>query len=221
MKLADLKNIRLRETEEHMLLAHRRDAGEEWKFWTGVNWFGTKAKACPVTEKEAVKLEAKWSLKAKRIPAPATIKEDALDTNTVEDLWDANKDKSSWYGSTAQYIVRPIKDTNPVQYEAFTVNGDTRKPFGKFTAEKLAKALEPIRAKQTPDAEGFTSYVDPDKVEAFQYKGDPIKVVLGKEGGARLNNGDYVIRSNDGNNFVYSIEKSSTFEASLQKVDES
>lgn len=218
MKLHELKPF-LREEEELFYAGHRRDRGDELKFWTGVNWFGTKARATQVTAAQIDKLEKQWGFRAERFPVQK-LKEDALDTNTVEDLWTANKDKASWYGSTTQYIVRAIKDSNPTQYEAFTVSGDARKPFGKFTAEKLAKALEPIRPKQTPDAEGFTIYVDPDKVEAFQYKGDPIKVVLGKEGGARLNNGDYVIRSNDGNNFTYSIEKSSTFEASLQKVDE-
>ena len=147
------------------------------------------------------------------------LKEESLETQTVEDLWGENKDSASFYQNSTQYQVRPIKGTNPVQYEAFSVVGDTRKPFGKFTAEKLADQLEPLRPKQTPDAEGFITYVDATKVEAFEYKGDPIKVVLGKEGGARLNNGDYVIRSNDGNNFVYSIEKASTFKAGLTKVE--
>lgn len=146
-----------------------------------------------------------------------TLREEALETMTAEDLWSENKDASAYYTSSTQYLVRVIKDTSPTKYEAFSVDGDKRTPFGKFTADELKKTLEPVRSGQKPDAEGFTTYIDPNQVEAFQYKGDPMKVMLG-EVGARINNGDYLVRSNDGNNFEYSIEKASSFEATLTKV---
>lgn len=146
------------------------------------------------------------------------LNEEALDTKKAEDLWADNKDASSYYTSSTQYVVRVIKDTSPTKYEAFSVDGDKRTPFGKFTADELKKTLEPIRAGQKPDAEGFMTYIDPNQVEAFHYKGDPMKVMLG-EVGARINNGDYLVRSNDGNNFSYSIEKASSFEATLSKVE--
>jgi hypothetical protein len=146
-----------------------------------------------------------------------TLREEALETKKAEDLWAENADSATYFMSTTPYLVRPIKDTSPVQYEAFSVEGDTRKPFGKFTADTLKKALEPSRSGQKPDAEGFITYRDPNKVEAFQYKGDPIKVMLDKIGG-RLNDGDYLVRSNDGNEFEYTIEKASSFEASLTKA---
>ncbi len=146
------------------------------------------------------------------------LSEEALETKTAEELWDENSDSKAWYVSSTQYLVRPMKDTNPVKYEAFAVDGATKTPFGKFTADELKQTLEPIRAGQKPDAEGFTTYIDPNKVEAFQYSGDPMKVMLGKEG-ARITDGDYLVRSNDGNNFVYSIDKASSFEATLTKVE--
>lgn len=143
--------------------------------------------------------------------------EEALETKTAEDLWSENGDAAAYYTYSSQYLVRPIKNTSPQQYEAFSVEGDSRKPFGKFTADKLKATLEPLRANQKPDAEGFTTYVDPNKVQAFKYAGDPVKVMLGKVG-ARLNNGDYLVRTNDGNDFEYAIEKASEFEATLTKV---
>lgn len=148
------------------------------------------------------------------------LREEALDTIKAEDLWAENKDNAGWYATNTAYIVRPVKDTVPQQYEAFSVNGDKRRPFGKFTADELKKTLEPVRGNQTPDVEGFTSYKDPEKVEAFQYTGDATKVMLDTTTGARLSNSDYLIRSNDGNNFEYAIEKASAFEATLSKIEE-
>lgn len=145
------------------------------------------------------------------------IKEEALETQNIEDVWEENKDSTAWYTNSMQYQVRQIPGSSPARYEAFSVVGDQRKPFGKFDAVELKASLEPIRAGQKPDVEGFTTYVDPEKVEAFQYEGEPTKVLIDKIGG-RLNNGDYVVRSNDGNDFKYAIEKSSTFEATLTKA---
>lgn len=145
------------------------------------------------------------------------VNEEALDSTKAEDLWNDNKDKVSDYRTAFTYLVRPIEGSKPTRYEAFKVVGDKRTPAGKFTAQELSKTLQPIRPNQTPDAEGFTTYVDQDVVQAFQYKGDPIKVMLG-DVGQRLNDGDYVIRTNDGNNFVYSIDKAANFEATLTEV---
>lgn len=146
------------------------------------------------------------------------LNEEALETRKAEDLWSEFKDKADYYVNSTQYAVRLIKDSKPAQYEAFALVNNQRKPFGKFTADKLKATLEPIRANQTPDAEGYTTYIDPEKVEAFKYSGDPIKVMLDDTNGARLSDGDYLVRSNDGNEFEYSIEKSAEFNASLTVV---
>jgi hypothetical protein len=214
MRLNELKN--LKESEDLVLLSMRRDAGDEWKYWTGINWLGTKARALPVKISDVKQIEQQWRLRARQQPAPK-MNEEALETKTAEDLWSENSDGATYFVSTTPYLVRQIKDTSPVQYEAFSIEGDVRKPFGKFTADTLKKVLEPSRSGQKPDAEGFTTYRDPNKVEAFQYKGDPIKVMMDKIGG-RLNDGDYLVRSNDGNDFTYTIEKASSFEASLTKA---
>jgi hypothetical protein len=94
----------------------------------------------------------------------------------------------------------------------------TRKPYGTFTADELNAALKPIRPNQTPDAEGFTTYIDPVKVDAFQYSGDPVKVDLGKGDIQTADDSDYIVRTVDGNNFVYRIEEAGDFEAGLKKA---
>lgn len=145
------------------------------------------------------------------------LKEEALDTKKVEDLWKENADSVKDYRTAATYLVRQIKDSKPAEYEAFEVLADKRKPFGKYSVAELAKVLQPIRAGQKPDAEGFTTYVDTDKVQAFQYQGDPIKVML-KDIGHRLNKGDYVIRTNDGNDFNYTVDSAPDFESTLTEI---
>lgn len=145
------------------------------------------------------------------------VKEEALDTKKAEDVWSENSDSASSYRTSTTYEVRKIKDTDPPKYEVFSVNGTTRKPYGKMDAVQLKSALQPIRPNQTPDAEGFTTYVGNDSTEAFRYDGDPVKVMLG-DVGARLNKGDYLVRTNDGNDFVYSVQTASSFEGSMKKV---
>lgn len=150
-------------------------------------------------------------------PAQSTVNEDALETVKAEDLWADHKDEAAEYRALATYLVRQLPDTTPAKFEAFQVIGDKRTPYGKYSQAELQKVLRPIRAGQKPDVEGFTTYVDLDTVDAFQYEGDPIKVLLGAIG-RRLNNGDYVIRSNDGNDFEYTVDSASNFESTLQKV---
>jgi hypothetical protein len=146
------------------------------------------------------------------------VNEEELESKTAEDLWSENSSSASKYISTATYQVRPIKDSKPVKYEAFSVISTTRKPYGTFTADELNAALKPIRPNQTPDAEGFTTYIDPVKVDAFQYSGDPVKVDLGKGDIQTADDSDYIVRTVDGNNFVYRIEEAGDFEAGLKKA---
>jgi hypothetical protein len=198
MKLQELKNVIVRDHTGKPLRGLARE-------------IALRAKADRIAGPEP-------KIKDERIGNAKIVKEDALDTKSAEDLWSENADSAAEYRTAAQYLVRPIKGSNPPSFEAFEVTGNQRKPFGKYNAKELDGVLSPIRAGQTPDAEGFTVYVDAESVEAFQYDGDPIKVVLGDEGGQRLSKGDYVIRTNDGNDFKYSIDKASSFEATLKKV---
>lgn len=147
-----------------------------------------------------------------------SLKEEALETKAAEDLWSENSAEAVEYTSTATYQVRPIKGSKPTMYEVFRVIGTDRKPFGKFTSTDLLDTLKPIRPNQTPDAEGFTVYTDPAKVEAFKYVGDPVKVTLDDETTVTLNKGDYLMRTVKGSSFVYDTEAAGDFEATLKKA---
>lgn len=199
-----------------VLLSFRRDVGDEWKYWNGVNWFATKARALPVTQDEVEKLESTWGLKARQ--ERVAMNEEALETRPAEDVWGENKDSSAEYTSSTTYQVRPIKDSKPTMFEVFSVVGTNRKPFGKFTAAQLSDTLKPIRPNQTPDAEGFTIYTDPAKIEAFKYTSDPIRVQISNEEKVTLNKGDYLVRTVKGSSFEYSVETAGDFEATLKKA---
>ena len=152
-----------------------------------------------------------------RLSEIKNLREDALETKVADDLWDESGADSAEYVSTTEYVARPVKDSKPTVYEVFKEIGDERKPFGKFTAGDLAKTLTPIRPNQTPDAEGFISYVDPAKVEAFQYSGEPCKLDLDGKQAVQLNRGDYVLRTVSGSSFKYTTETGANFEATLKK----
>lgn len=145
------------------------------------------------------------------------VKEETLETIDAEELWDQNSGDSSTYVSNATYLVRPIKGSSPTQYEAFLVVGDKRTPFGKFNAVELKQTLKPIRANQTPDAEGFITYTDPTKVDAFKYSGEPVKVKIGVDT-SQISKGDYLVRTVKGDNFEYHVEDGGDFESTLKKA---
>jgi hypothetical protein len=147
-----------------------------------------------------------------------TLGEQALETKTAEDLWSENEADVSDYVSTSNYQVRPVKGSSPTQYEVFTTVADQRKLYGKFNAQQLNNTLKPIRPNQTPDAEGFTTYVDPVKVSAFAYSGDPVKLELGDGLTVTLNDGDYVVRTVKGSSFLYNTEAATDFETNLKKA---
>lgn len=146
------------------------------------------------------------------------ISEAVLEVKTAEDLWSENEGSVSEYVSTTTYQVRQIKGVSPVMFEVLSIIGDQAKPYGKFNAIDLAKTLKPIRPNQTPDAEGYTIYTDPLKVEAFQYSGDPCKLELDQKQTAQLNKGDYVTRAVSGSSFKFNTETETAFESSLKKA---
>lgn len=141
--------------------------------------------------------------------------EQKLETKTAQELWDSGSPKN--YRNSTQYLVRQVKDESPPKFEAFKVVGDQRKPFGTFSSADLKKALTPIRPNQKPDAEGFTTYVDSDKIQAFQYRGDPTKLDLEGDGSdvVTIKDGDFLLRTVEGDDFVFSIENEASFKSMM------
>lgn len=138
--------------------------------------------------------------------------EDAIEVQSVDQVWKDNGTDSKTFISNAVYYVRPKNNTD--KFEVVVEANKQRKSFATLTKADLDKSFTPMRAQQTPDVEGFTQYRDVDESEAFEYTGDTINVQNGNET-STLNKGDYLLRKADGDNFVYSVKKSSDFEASF------
>lgn len=138
--------------------------------------------------------------------------EDAIESLQADQVWKDNGTDSKTFISNAVYFVRSKKATD--KFEVVVEANNQRKPFATLTKADLDKSFTPMRANQTPDAEGFTQYRDIDETEAFEYTGDTINAQTGSTT-ATLAKGDYLLRKADGANFVYSVKKSSDFEANF------
>jgi len=144
--------------------------------------------------------------------------EEPVQTRTAEEVWQEGGADASQYITTAVYYVRPIKGEQD-KYEVLVDQNGTRKTYGTMDEEDLNAAFAPMRPNQKPDAEGFTTYRSADVYQAFKYGGDPIKVTIekapdGEEDGqtVKLSTGDYLLRQDDGNDFVYSVERANYFD---------
>lgn len=138
--------------------------------------------------------------------------EDAIEVLPADQVWKDNGADSKTFISNAVYFVRPKKNTD--KFEVVVEANNQRKPFATLTKAELDKSFTPMRTSQTPDAEGFTQYRDVDETEAFEYTGDTINVQNGSTT-STLGKGDYMLRKADGENFVYSVKKSSDFDANF------
>jgi hypothetical protein len=143
--------------------------------------------------------------------------ESALETKTAEELWDENSDKALVYAPNTQYSVKQIPGSLPLKYEVYTVQGLKRTFFGKLKVDILKKTIEPVEPNAEPDAEGFSTYVSTERINAIQYFGDPIKLDLGKSKSVKINDGDYLIRTDDGEHFKFFVEKRKIFEITFDK----
>lgn len=149
--------------------------------------------------------------------------EEPITTRTSEEIWDEGSGDAAQYILTTVYYVRPLQGEAD-QFEVLYDDQGKRKPYGKMDKEDLEAALTPMRANQRPDAEGFLTYRSADLYDAFKYNGDPVKVTIEKapEGEAngqtlKLNKGDWLLRQDDGNDFVYTIERANYFDNKYTK----
>lgn len=138
--------------------------------------------------------------------------EDAIEVQTADQVWKDNGVDSETFISNAIYFVRSKKNTD--KFEVVIEANNQRKSFAMLSKADLDKSFIPMRANQTPDAEGFTQYRDIDETEAFEYAGETINVETNSTT-ATLAKGDYLLRKADGANFIYSVKKSSDFEANF------
>jgi len=144
--------------------------------------------------------------------------EEPVQTRTAEEVWQEGGTDAAQYITTAIYYVRPVKGEAD-KYEVLVDQNGTRKTYGVMDEEDLNASFAPMRANQKPDAEGFTTYRSADVYQAFKYGGDPIRLTIdkapdGEEDGqtVKLSTGDYLLRQDDGTDFVYSVERANYFD---------
>ena len=145
--------------------------------------------------------------------------EEPIPTRTAEELWTENESESTQYITTIVYYVKQLeKDSFEVQFD----ESGKRKRYGTMNKEDLTASFTPIRPNQKPDAEGFMQYRSADVFDAFKYTGSPVKVMLSGSAPAegeeptgettKLSNGDYMLRQDTDDDFVYTIEKANFFD---------
>ncbi len=142
-----------------------------------------------------------------------TIKEEAIEVKPASDVWSDNKDSAKTYVTKTIFQVKETEDEDGMkQYEIYSDTTGTRKLINTLSSADFKAAYSPVRANQKPDAEGFTMYREDAEVEAFKYEGDTIKVDLDGDK-ETLRKGMYLIRREEDDTFVYSVETAKYFEA--------
>lgn len=149
--------------------------------------------------------------------------EEPISVRTSEEVWEEGESGAAQYITTTVYYVRPVKDDED-KFEVLYDDKGKRKTYGTMDEEDLDASFAPIRPNQRPDAEGFLTYRSADVYDAFKYEGDPVKVTIdkapeGEESGQtlKLNKGDWLLRQDDGNDFVYTIERANYFDNNYSK----
>ena len=147
--------------------------------------------------------------------------EEPIPTVAAEEVWSSGSAEAAQYITTTVYYVREL-DTD--QFEVLYDKMGNRKAYGKMDKEDLEAAFAPMRPNQKPDAEGFLTYRSADVFDAFKYGGDPVKVSIdkapeGEVGGqtVKLNLGDWMLRQDDGNDFIYTAERAVYFDNNYTK----
>ena len=149
--------------------------------------------------------------KMKLLQELLSLREEAIEVVKAADLWKDNKDNVQTFVPNAVYSVKKVEDATPTEYEIYSDTSGKRKLVATMNAEELEDNYVPVRANQKEDAEGFTFYRDAEEVEAFKYEEDTVKIDL--EGSTEtLKKGDYLIRSAQDDEFIYSVQASKYFE---------
>lgn len=143
--------------------------------------------------------------------------EGPIATITAEEAWAAGESTMAQYISATLYFVRPVTTGDKSKFEVMFDENGRRKLYATMDKEDLDASFTPVRPNQTPDAEGFIQYRTADAYDAFKWTGDPVKVTIqnsidgGRNFTVKVNRGDWLLRQDDGSNFVYTVERDSYF----------
>jgi hypothetical protein len=145
--------------------------------------------------------------------------EEPIQTRTAQEVWSENESSAVSYVISTIYNVRPVADKDDRFEVTYDKNGK-RTIYATMDQDDLDASFVPIRPNQKPDVEGYTSYRSADVYDAFKYGGDPVKLTLDGDAvgaTAKLNKGDYLLRQDDGNDFIYTVERANYFDNSYVK----
>lgn len=142
--------------------------------------------------------------------------EEPIPSTTAEQLWQENGEGSAQFISKSIFLARPSEEKEG-EYEVYSEQGNKRKLYGVLSEEDFESAFTQLRPNEKPDVEGFLTYRFADVYDAFKYGGDTIKVTLSDGVVEKLSKGDYLLRQESGDEFIYTIEKANYFDNNYMK----
>ena len=151
--------------------------------------------------------------------------EEPIPIKAAEELWQEYGNGSAQYFTSTIYLIKPMEDRKDT-FEVFYDEDNKRKKYGNLNKADLNAAFVQLHKNDKPDVEGFLQYRSADLFSAFKYAGDPVKVQLSGEGDetkpssseiVKLNRGDYLLRQDAENDFIYTVERSAFFDNEFMK----
>lgn len=131
-----------------------------------------------------------------------------IEAKTADELWSSSSPKT--YISNIEYAIKKNDDGT---YQVTMEVNDRRKIINaNVTSEFVSTNFTKLSKNAAPDVEGYTKYRSNGQREAVQHSGETAKVDIdGKK--VTLNSGDYLIRSVENDEVVFTIETEDAFEA--------
>lgn len=135
-----------------------------------------------------------------------------VETKTAEEVWGEGDPKT--YVSSTIFSIRQKDDGN---YEVTIEKNATRSVVSKNVSDAYVKSnFTALSNKAAPDVEGYVRYRSSEQFEAVQYNGPTIKLMNDKVK-TDLEKGDYLIKAEEGDNFVYKVVREGDFEAEYEE----
>lgn len=145
-----------------------------------------------------------------------SLAEEAIEVKAASDIWKESSDSSKTYIPRETVMVKKVQDSDPVEYEVYSDDGNKRKLIAKMDVEELESSYVSVRPNQKEDAEGFTVYRSSEELEAFRYDSDTVRVDLDGSK-ATLKKGDYLTRITEDDEFIYDVQSAKEFEDSYME----
>lgn len=140
--------------------------------------------------------------------------QESIEVLPAQQVWDQNSESSTTFISRTVYLGR---QNDSEKFEVYIETGGKRKLYATMSETDFVQAFTKINNSSQPDVEGFEKYRDASDIEAIKYSGETVKLDAGHGKTLKLSKGDYLIKSDDGDDFVYFVETSTNFEGEYVK----